>query len=269
METLKSFKIESGDFQQVKRETLRSIDRVHGSSHDMVINFSTDLPVEEMFLENVLLPVLYNIDSTNNVIRLEEPAATFFTLTLTPGGYTMTNLLAHISTVMSAAPAGTYTASYNSTTKKITISEAVSTAFTLHWEFSAATGLLARMLGWNPSTATASAGSQTAPNIADISVTALYLVIEEMGLYWHQTSDGPFNIASTFKCTMNVDATQNKNFLTEFNSLSRQVVRFTPGQKRIKNMHLYWLDQYGYKKNFQGGEWEATVVFKLYETTRY
>lgn len=261
----KIIKFENGEVQ-TKRESLRSIDRVSGYSHDMVINFSTDLPVAEMYLENVLLPVMYNVDNTNNKISITTPGPVTTVVTLTNGGYTMTNLLTEIATQLSTAP-GTYTATYSANTKKITITETAGpTAFILNWSASPATQLLARMLGWDPASSTTSSATQVAPNIADLSITALYLVIEEFGLYWHQTSDGPFNIASTFKCTMVADATQYKNFLNDDISLGHQTVRFLPGQKRIKNMHLYWLDQYGNKKDFQGGEWEATVVFKLYES---
>lgn len=72
-------------------------------------------------LDYELVPEYIYVDSTNNKIDFLETAATPLVATLTHGSYTLSAYIAHVANRLNAAGASTYTGSYNTTTRKFSI----------------------------------------------------------------------------------------------------------------------------------------------------
>lgn len=97
-----------------------------------ITNFKEANNYSKISLTSVILPnTVYPINSFNNVIVFEEDGnATDFTATLTPGGYTATELATVIKDSMDAAGANTYTVTYDTNTYKYSIGSTGTFRFT-------------------------------------------------------------------------------------------------------------------------------------------
>lgn len=191
-------------------------------------DFTIELPEAITNIERVRLVAanvpntIYNVRSTNNIIRWTRGSA--FTYTIPEGAYTVTNLLSTIQTGMNAADANSYTLTYSSTTYKVTI--AGSAAFVLNWSGSSTPYY---MLGFSSSDSS-SGTSHTGTNVANMMLPYNLLVeIPQLG---------PLTITSrnNGRCTFTVPIDVN----------SGNMVNFTEGNYEQKlntgNLTLYKLD---------------------------
>lgn len=102
----------------------RNIDK-YPNTYDYVIEFPEYKEVVNIQLLTATIPKSsYNINSSNNLIHFEETNGMTLSATVTPGFYTIGDLMTAIGNVMTAASGAgvTYTATYSSTTNKVTIS---------------------------------------------------------------------------------------------------------------------------------------------------
>lgn len=94
----------------------------------------------------------YNITNNNNIINWNDNAGINITSTLTNGNYSVDELLTHMGTVMTSGSTGaeTYTASKNSITKKLSITNNLGITFSIDWSATDETKQLAYDLGYYP-----------------------------------------------------------------------------------------------------------------------
>lgn len=125
----------------------------------------------------------YNITNLNNTIVWTDDAANDITSTLTNGNYSIDELLTHIGNVMTTdtlANGGTasYTATKDTNTKKITITNNLGANFDIDWATNSITQQLAYDLGFYP---TPSDEDTTRPTPVNVSATSSHLANNS---YW-------------------------------------------------------------------------------------
>lgn len=84
-------------------------------------------PIQKIALRGCIIPNLrFPVNSNNNslVFAENDTPGTTFTATLTPGNYTITQILVEIKTQMDSVGANTYTCTYTDTTDTINITSA-------------------------------------------------------------------------------------------------------------------------------------------------
>lgn len=136
---------------------LNTAERTSGKSH--CCSFILANPgIQFSAYETVKIEIphsFYNITTANNIINWDDDTATNQITTLTPGNYSTDELLTHIGAVMTAdtlADTGTasYSASRNTITDKITITNNLLQNFDINWSTNAVTKQLAIDLGFFP-----------------------------------------------------------------------------------------------------------------------
>lgn len=129
---------------------------------------------KSFFVSKVEIPhSFYNITSANNILYWTDDTGTSQISTLTVGNYTTSELVNHMSDVMTTdtlADTGTatYTVSANGITKKITITNNLNANFSIEWS---SCEILARMLGFSNSPMGSDFGL---PNVVDNSGNYIY-----------------------------------------------------------------------------------------------
>jgi|6_EtaG_2_1085325.scaffolds.fasta_scaffold13239_5 hypothetical protein len=116
-------------------------------------------------IENVRCPIsFYNVNSNNNVLEWTDgvSAGSSANVTITPGNYTIDELIAELQTQMNAAVSGTYTITYNDNTQKVNIAQsATSRVSTI-----TANSTLNKVIGFDINQTIASGGNTDGNNIA-------------------------------------------------------------------------------------------------------
>ena len=108
---------------------------------------------------------IYNVNDTNNKIYWNEEGADEVA-TLTNGYYNDTDFISHVATQMNAESPGTITTSFNSNTRKLTITN---DSLSFYFTFGTNTSNSARkLLGFNEEDGT-TGYSQTSPNPIDLN----------------------------------------------------------------------------------------------------
>lgn len=142
--------------------------RNSGDSNSFTINLSRPIfSVKSVEVSEVLLPnVIYNVNSTNNSISLDEGKGVR-TVSVAVGQYDITALLSALKTALDGdnVLTGIFTCTYNTVTYKVNISSTV--AFSIS---AALANSLTDMLGY-PLAGTGSALTNIASRVFDISTT--------------------------------------------------------------------------------------------------
>lgn len=260
---IKILKTERGNVRTVIKEINSNDRNSGGSTHD----FTVQLPE---YLENVVeckllearVPPLFNIDSTNNVLRFEEDEAQY-AATITAGSYAVetgtTTLLAAIVTAMDAvAPGNTYAATYNNQTGALTISRATgANAWSLRWTVDDVAGKLADMLGFDRTADNTGATTYTGSGL-DIALDKLFLYINEFGR--QPRSSAKSNFHYSFGLPLVETANQNKNVLITKEQLVEPPLRFYV-PLTLTTISPVVRDAWGHIKNFQGFPFSFTLEF--------
>lgn len=256
----KKRKVEDDPASEWFRCDVWSKDRQSGSSHDFKCQLVQHYnKCDAVKLVSAKIPPLYNIDS-NTAFIFSEGAGNL-TATLTSGGYSLTSgpttLVTLIQTAMNAAGANTYSVTYNQNTYKITIARTAGAA-TVELRFSTndATKKLGTMLGFGESDLTG-ATTYTGSSIADVSISDLYLVIEELG-----TSNGhdvPSTLHYTFHLPLDQDSFGNANDLYYDTQLIHAIKQFD-SPRTISQFSVRLRDKWGDIKDLQGAEWSFTLL---------
>lgn len=118
---------------------------------------------------------LYNVSSLNNTISYNDGSAR--AVAVNPGYYTTTSLLSALVTAMNALGGGTYSAVYNDTTKRTTITGSLSFFFNL----TQASPLL-ESLGWVLTGTTSAFGLSQVSDLAPVLWPLdLYITVDQLG----------------------------------------------------------------------------------------
>ena len=138
-------------------------------------------------LQNIEFPnVVYPINRFNNNLYFSEDDAGSFTATLTPNGYTGTQLAAELKTQLEAAGAGTYTVTYDTQSKKMTIAVAGAVAA---FQFLTGVNNAYGELGYELTSASdADAASYTSDYPINISGSAYVDVVTNFSTHNHSVS---------------------------------------------------------------------------------
>lgn len=189
---------------------VRSEDRVSGTSSAFKFNAGGDYRLAQMavkhidLLEVVIPNTIYNIRSgVNNTFTVTHGGS--FTVTLTPGIYTIDDLLTEVAArLLVADNTLSWTATYSAKTKKVSISNVSLTDFTLTFLTTSPDEELGFPLTNNASTIFSSAsGVLTATNVFNVGRPYdLHINIQEFGQTARCTKT--YNNA-TFVCTFSVN----------------------------------------------------------------
>jgi hypothetical protein len=163
---------------------VRSIDRINYSTTTSS-NFQIQLKqgygnVIKVKLMDFICPnTFYKIRAGVNNYFVWNRGSTNYSFTITPGAYSIADLLNTIQNQMNSADSNSYVATYNSDTLTTTISG--TGAFILNWSSNPhASTSCWRELGWTQADTT-SATSQTSPNCYSLErPTRLYITINEL-----------------------------------------------------------------------------------------
>lgn len=218
--------------------------------------------VDVVYLDQVHVPPLYNIDTNNNIITFNEGGGDLIA-TLEPGAYSLntgaTLLQQAIKTALENAPgsAGVYTVTYNDNTYKLTILSTVPYQI----DFSQ-NSQLAAVLGYSP-VATTLGITSTSDLVVDLSIDDLFLVIPQF------TTNGRNNVQNTlhytFRLPLKEETFGNKQSLFRTNELTYQS-RIFDNSVPLNRLDVKVVDKYGQHKDFQGAEW--SFILKYRNTTQ-
>lgn len=166
---------------------INSFDRLNGNSNNCIIQL--DKPIDftkrnkRMKLVNFVIPnTIYNITTNNYNIPFFEDSTSKNTQ-LTPGYYTASTLATHISTQMTSTSSGyaTFTASYSSTTMKITISSTQNFGLEFESGTNASTSLW-RELGYTQTDTSTGTTSHVASNCINLAIPyTIYIQVDILG----------------------------------------------------------------------------------------
>lgn len=135
--------------------------------NDIEINLTQGIKASKVELLHFSVPnTFYNINSSNNTFDFDVAS----TVTVTPGSYTLAQLLTEIETQMQAVTA-TYTATVSSITGRVTIQDTAPAAFNLDFSVNNSMGTI---LGFDHSALSGSA-SYTGSYPPDISDNEIFI----------------------------------------------------------------------------------------------
>lgn len=205
-------------------------------------------------LKSAIIPKSnYNIPAVRNTFTIDEGGVS--TITITPGNYTMTTLLAEIKTQLDLLGASVFTLTYDSTSGKVTISS-TGAAFILNPTLDLAQGSILYKLGFNPGVAY-TGNPITAPNVADISgIKAAYIKIKQLTQYMRNTTNSVLN----FKIDLNCQFGNVIFFADE----GRYHQYFNSNKDNMGTMGFFdvqLVDEYGTQIDLNGRDWSFVIQF--------
>lgn len=228
---------------------IRSKDRINASDSttDFTVRFADYIPPSKFKLLRATVPhTIYNVDDSNNKILFNDGASNI-TSTLTKGSYTATSLLNHIASVMTADSGTlTFTGSYSSTTLKATIS--AGSTFSLRW--TAATGQIGSLIGFDTSADDTGASSYTGDYACNVNTPdALDIVIDE---FKNNVNYGGAN--GSYYSTFTIPVDVNPGEYIDYNS-KKYYSQYSCSNTPISNIHVR-LQSNGSNVNLNGVNWE-------------
>lgn len=245
---------------------INSQDRTSGTSSNFIINNNNIIRLngkKQLTLKSLsIFNTIYTINSNNNKIDFNENA-TNKTTTLTNGWYDSSSLCTHISSSMTTTSGGfaTFTATYNSTTGKITISS------TQNFSLLFLTGTNKsyspyRELGFTDVNGinaidTSVSTSSTANNIVNLGIPlTLYISINN----WNGSN---IKDTSNTHCTFAIPIKAGFRELIEYNSSDiKQTVEIPPGINIISNTMVSLTSINNKSIDLNGSEWSMTLELK-------
>ena len=206
-------------------------------------------------LKSAVIPKTnYNIPAVRNTFTFNNSISTS-TITITPGNYTMTELLAEITTQLNALGFDTYTVTYNSISGKVTFQSTLA-AFTLNPTLDTSQGSILYKLGFVPGIAY-TGGTVTSPNVADISgIKSAYIKIKQLTQYMKNTTNSVLN----FK----VDLTCPFGSIVFFADEGRYHQYFNSNKDNLGSMGFFdvtLVDEYGTLLDLNGRDWSFVIQF--------
>lgn len=206
-------------------------------------------------LKSAIIPKTnYNIPIIRNTFTFNNSISTS-TITITPGNYTMTELLAEITTQLNALGFDTYTVTYNPISGKVTFQSTLA-AFTLNPTLSTQQGSILYKLGFVPGIAY-TGGTVTAPNVADISgIKSVYIKIKQLPQYIRNTTNSMLNFKIDLSCPFGsiVYFTDEAKYHQYF-SIS------TSSTFNIGYLQISLVDEYGIPIDLNGRDWSFVLQF--------
>lgn len=189
---------------------------------------------------------IYNVRSSNNMIKFTR-SSILYTAIITPKAYNVTDLATAIAAAMNALDSNTYTCTYDSSTMKLTI--AGTGAFVINFGSST----LWREIGWN-NIDTTSATSQVAPNVVNLSVSMIYIVISKLSSNQQITTNQE---GFTFTVMNNVD--------------NGAIIYYEPNSPRVIKVNNLSLAEYISVKlatrnetlDLNGADWQCLLRFDV------
>ena len=224
-------------------------------------NFTVQLanPINEVYalygLKAATIPkTYYNIDSPRNQFTITDSSGTN-TVVLTPGNYSMANLLIELAAQLNALAVDTYTVTYSEISGKITITSSFA-GFSVNPTLATLRGLVLDQLGFNLGIEYVSVGGVlTPPNVVDISgIKNVYIIIDEFTQFVRNTT----NAFQNFKVQMNGQFGDVIYWTDE--SGYHQYFNIAPANKsNIRTLNIRLVDQYGIDINLNGREWQMIL----------
>lgn len=150
---------------------LNSKDNNFASKDNSNVQLKIDEPIDNRTLRLKHFEIAnshYNVTSKNNKLELDSSA-----VTLTPGSYTLTSLMTHVDTQLTASNSHNFTVSYDNDTGYMTISSATGN-FTLDFDV---TDSCADLLGFGVETTYSGASTYTGSFIPELS-DSIFIDIE-------------------------------------------------------------------------------------------
>jgi hypothetical protein len=206
-------------------------------------------------LKSAIIPKTnYNIPAIRNTFTFNNSISTS-TITITPGNYTMTELLAEIQTQLNALGFDTYTVTYNSISGKVTFQSTLA-AFTINPTLSTQQGSILYKLGFVPGIAY-TGGTVTAPNVADISgIKSAFIKIKQLTQYMRNTTNSMLNFKVDLSCQF--------GSIVYFADEGRYHQYFNVSTVNLSNigyLEVSLVDEYGVPLELNGRDWSFVLQF--------
>lgn len=157
--------------------TISSKDRSGGlttSSSNFTVNLPLTIKAKKLSLLELDLPnSIYNVDSTNNILPIND-GTTNINVVITPGAYSITNLVNQIQTQLNTSSTG-FSVSYSSNTMQVTISRSSN----FYLRFGSVSGNISYLIGFSNSNTTSNT-SFTGTNVIILnSPMSIYLRLND------------------------------------------------------------------------------------------
>jgi len=241
---------------------MRTNASVSSSSGEFTVDVGAfDGPVQTIELVSAEIPnTQYVFTSANNYIDFNEGAGAL-SAQITPGTYSIDDLVSHLKTILDAAGSDTYTVSFDEITKKLTIASTGS--FSLLWSSGSHSATSAyKELGWNQ-TDVSSGSSHTAPNSLKISGDD-YWFISVRNMPLNGVQGGSNSIGFTFKVPINVGY-GDIVFYTQETGLNQTITQANVCFCQ-PIFYVQLLDAYGKIVDLQGRDWSCAIGITTYRS---
>lgn len=182
---------------------ISSRDRISGDTNDFLVNIVQGgfNGAKSVRLQSCTIPKsIYNINSSNNVFQINDGGVQ--TVTLTPGNYTIGQLMVELKTQLDAASANTYTCTYDNIAMRVTIASTGATSYLF------SQGGPWRELGFDEAD-TASLVSVTGTNTPMLYwPLSVFILVDKFPLGGYNSNNGRY----TFRVPMNVNSADILNY---------------------------------------------------------
>ena len=208
-------------------------------------------------IENVNLPIsFYAINSTNNVLNFTDSTDGLLTVTITPGNYTIDELLAELQTVMNAAATtATFTLTYDEITQKTTFAWTGGTTITFE-----DTSTLFPLLGLREDLESAKSTPFTATDVSYTNTTRyVKLFVDNIN------SNNVYDNDNVQKVAVKLPINEVRNEFQFYDNHRGYKIQL-PSMPSINEMRIKLTDPDNNVIDLNGVDWSFDVVF--YEWTR-
>jgi len=234
---------------------VNSRNRSYGSSDNFTVTWSEDIAMTWVQILSIIMPnTLYNVNSNHNRLTIIEGSNTV-SVPIPVGIYNISSLLIGVATELTndATLTGTYTCTLDPTTQKVVISSSVN--FTVQPNVG-----LAEMLGFT--SATSQAGSQSAPDIYDLSIYTrdIYVELRNLPLYSHFGADSYRSIIGRVPLT---DTSFGSIVYKDFTS-ENQMIKFDE-KVYINSLDIALIDFEGNPIQLNGVDWSLELAYGVSE----
>jgi len=206
----------------------------------------------------------YNINENNNIFKFKEGTNNTFTFIITPGVYTITDLLDTIMTEMNALSAYTYSYSINPITKKVSISKVGGPEWYIiaqgsevsepsgHVYYNYINNIVVSLLGFKAENYLSTTNIITASYPYDlVGIKYLNLFINKDSLYKRIESNN--DAASDAFCVIPYDSSNNYTYNRDTQDRDSRFTRmFTSPLNNLNSLSIEIRDNHGNLYDFNG-----------------
>lgn len=225
------------------------------SSNNFRVDLSNMVPgrISAYGLKSAVIPKTnYNIPAIRNTFTFNDGVADY-TITITPGNYTMTQLLTEIVTQLNALGPNTFAITYSDISGKTTWTT-TGPAMVINPSLDASQGSILYKMGFVPGVSYTGV-SITSPNVANISgVKTAYIRIKQLTQYIRNTTNSMMNFKVDLSCPFGSiiyfadEAKYHQYFIGNKDNISS-----------LGSFDIALTDEYGAYLDLNGSDWSFVL----------